>query len=122
MSEPTEEKKKFSPGKLIRTAGTIVALGLLGWLLVQQDWREIGRNVAQIGLTRFLLAVGLLFLSRAAISFRWYALLRGAGQQVTYFSSLRLTFAGLFGNNFIKDVVHYETVVLWHFIQHAAYI
>ena len=105
MSNASPEKKKMSPVQLLRIAGSIIAVGLLIWLLVQQDWREIGQNVAAIGLERFLLAVGLLLLSRLAISFRWYALLRGADQDVTYFSSLRLTFAGLFGNNFLPSTI-----------------
>ncbi|MBN2044940.1 MAG: flippase-like domain-containing protein [Anaerolineales bacterium] len=105
MNDPSEGTKKLSPGRLIRVTGSLVAVGLLAWLLTRQDWREIGQNVAEIGLPRFLLAVGLLMLSRLAISFRWYALLRGAGQQVTYFSSLRLTFAGLFGNNFLPSTI-----------------
>ncbi|MFN2143851.1 MAG: YbhN family protein [Anaerolineales bacterium] len=105
MSDEPSEKKKISPVQLLRIAGSIIAVGLLVWLLVQQDWREIGQNVAAIGWGRFLLAVGLLLGSRVAISFRWYALLRGADQDVTYFSSLRLTFAGLFGNNFLPSTI-----------------
>lgn len=105
MNNSNLEEKKFSPMQLIRIAGSVIAVGLLVWLLAQQDWREIGQNVAAIGLPRFLLAVGLLLLSRVAISFRWYALLRGADQEVTYMSSLRLTFAGLFGNNFLPSTI-----------------
>lgn len=95
----------MSTARLIRTIGTFIAVGLLVWLLWQQDWQEIWGNIAQIGLPRFLLAVGMLLASRVAISFRWYALLRAAGEKVTYISSLRLTFAGLFGNNFLPSTI-----------------
>ena len=105
MSKALGVKKKFNAGRLIRVAGTVIAVGLMVWLLARQDWGEITANVAQIGLGRFMLAVGMLLASRLAISFRWYALLRGAGEKVTYFSSLRLTFAGLFGNNFLPSTI-----------------
>jgi uncharacterized membrane protein YbhN (UPF0104 family) len=100
---PTANKRPI--GQIIRIAGSVLAIGLLGWLLIQQDWREIGQNVTQIGLLRFLVAVGLLIGSRIAISFRWYALLRSARQPIDYLGSLRLTFAGLFGNNFLPSTI-----------------
>lgn len=95
----------MSTARLVRTIGTFIAVGLLVWLLWQQDWAEIWGNVTKIGFPRFLLAIGLLLASRVAISFRWYALLRSADENVTYFSSLRLTFAGLFGNNFLPSTI-----------------
>ena len=106
VSQPLQPpQKSMSAGRLVRIIGTIIAVALMVWLLSQQDWQEIWQNVAQIGTARFLLAVGMLLASRVAISFRWYALLRGAGEKVTYFSSLRLTFAGLFGNNFLPSTI-----------------
>ncbi len=105
MTELQSPRKKMNTGRMIRLAGTVIAVGLMVWLLSRQDWQEIRQNVVQIGMARFLLAVGMLLASRMAISFRWYALLRGAGEKVTYFSSLRLTFAGLFGNNFLPSTI-----------------
>ena len=97
--------RRTSLGKVIRVVGTVIALALLVWLLAQQDWSEIWGNIQQIGLSRFLLAAMLLMLSRMAISLRWYALLRGAGEQSTYRASLRITFAGLFANNFLPSTI-----------------
>jgi len=105
MSTNPIPSKRYSLGAVIRVIGTIVALGLLVWLLAQQDWGEIWENIEQIGLARFLLAVVLLMASRFAISLRWYALLHGAGEQVSYWTSLKITFAGLFANNFLPSTV-----------------
>jgi uncharacterized membrane protein YbhN (UPF0104 family) len=106
VSQPLlPSQRKMSTGRLIRLVGTVIAVALMVWLLWQQNWQEIWQNVAQIGTARFLLAICMLLASRVAISFRWYALLRGAGEDVTYFSSLRLTFAGLFGNNFLPSTI-----------------
>jgi len=97
--------KRYSFGAMLRVAGTIIAVALMVWLLSRQDWSEIWGNIGQIGLSRFLLAVGLLMGSRFAISLRWYALLRGAGEPASYRASLKITFAGLFANNFLPSTV-----------------
>ena len=97
--------KRYSIGAILRIVGTVIAVALLIWLLSQQDWSEIWGNIEQIGLFRFVLAVGLLMGSRFAISLRWYALLRGAGEPASYQASLKITFAGLFANNFLPSTV-----------------
>ena len=97
--------KRYSFRAILRIAGTVIAVALMVWLLSQQDWGEIWGNIEQIGLTRFLLAVGLLMGLRFAISLRWYALLRGAGEPASYKASLKITFAGLFANNFLPSTV-----------------
>lgn len=105
MSTQISPAKRHSLGAVIRVVGTIVAVALLVWLLTQQDWQEIWGNVKQVGISRFLLAVLLLMGSRFAISLRWYALLRGAGEPVSYWASLKITFAGLFSNNFLPSTI-----------------
>jgi len=105
MNVDRSQAKRMTLGKVIRVAGTIVALALLVWLLAQQDWGEIWQNIEQIGLSRFALAAALLLASRFAISLRWYALLRGAGEKPSYWASLKITFAGLFSNNFLPSTV-----------------
>ncbi len=105
-------RRKFSPGTVIRWLGTVVALGLMVWLLSRQGWAEIWGDIQQIGLPRFLLAIILLFGSRFMISLRWYALLQGAGEEVSYLSSLKITYAGLFSNNFLPSTIGGDVVRL----------
>ncbi|MGD2027990.1 MAG: lysylphosphatidylglycerol synthase transmembrane domain-containing protein [Anaerolineales bacterium] len=113
MNSPARApERKISAGKAIRWAGTIIALGLMVWLLSRQGWGEIWEDIQQIGLPRFLLAIGLLFGSRFMISLRWYALLRGAGEKVSYLSSLKITYAGLFSNNFLPSTIGGDVVRL----------
>jgi uncharacterized membrane protein YbhN (UPF0104 family) len=105
MSTNQSSANRYSFGAIVRVAGTVVAVALMVWLLAQQDWAEILGNIEQIGMTRFLLAVALLMASRIAISLRWYSLLRGAGENISYWASLKITFAGLFANNFLPSTV-----------------
>ncbi len=105
MSLDRSTTKRMTLGKIIRVIGTVVAVVLLIWLLSQQDWNEIWGNIEQIGLIRFVLAIGLLMGSRFAISLRWFALLRGTGEPASYQAALKITFAGLFANNFLPSTV-----------------
>jgi glycosyltransferase 2 family protein len=103
------QKKRVS---LLRVSGTLLALGLLSYLLWRQGWGEIAAAVQQISLWRFALAFGLTLLSRLCVSGRWHVLLRSAGMLVTAGQTIRLTFAGLFASNFLPTTVGGDVVRL----------
>jgi uncharacterized membrane protein YbhN (UPF0104 family) len=109
MSVETKTKSRFS---WLRWLGTLLAGVLILYLLSQQGWEEIGAAVFQIGWQRFLLALGVMFLSRLMVSARWHALMRSAGVEIPFAESLRLTFAGLFANNFLPSTVGGDVVRL----------
>ena len=71
----------------VRVAGTIATLGLLIYLLSQQGWQEI-------------------------LAGRWHVLLKSAGLPITFFKSLRITFAGLFATNFLPTTIGGDVVRL----------
>lgn len=98
--------------KIVRWVGTVSAVALMIWLMAQQDWRSIWLDVQKVGLARFVLALVFTMLSRFFISLRWYLLLRGAGESISYVDSLKITFAGLFANNFMPSTVGGDVVRL----------
>ncbi len=86
-------------------------MGLLIYLLSQQ-WSEIVAAAKQIAWWRFVLALGLVMISRFAVAGRWHVLMHSAGTGITPRQSIRLTFAMLFASNFLPttiggDVVRY---------------
>jgi uncharacterized membrane protein YbhN (UPF0104 family) len=99
-------------GFLVRLFGTLLALALLVYLLSQQGWGEILAAFRQIPAWRLVLALGLMFISRLAVSGRWYVLLRSAGVPVTAGQALRVTFAGLFASNFLPTTVGGDVIRL----------
>jgi uncharacterized membrane protein YbhN (UPF0104 family) len=99
-------------GFLVRLFGTLLALALLVYLLSQQGWGEILAAFRQIPAWRLFLALGLMFISRLAVSGRWYVLLRSAGVPVTAGQALRVTFAGLFASNFLPTTVGGDVIRL----------
>jgi glycosyltransferase 2 family protein len=96
----------------LRIAGTLLASGLLIYLLWRQGWNEIEAAVQQINLGLFGAAVGLTLLSRLCVAGRWHVLLRSAGVRAAAAQTVRLTFAGLFASNFLPTTVGGDVVRL----------
>ena len=109
--EPSETKTSRK-ALLLRTAGTLLALALLIYLLSQQGWDEILAALRQIPVTHLLMAFGLMFLSRLAVVGRWHILLTSSGLHISYWQSLRITFAGLFASNFLPTTIGGDVVRL----------
>ena len=113
----TEKKNKISLYTFIRWVGTISAFGLMIYLLYQQGWEQIWDAVRQIGGTRFAIAIGLMAVSRLMMVGRWYILMRSSENKFTYKDGLRITFAGLFANNFLPSTIGGDVVRLAGAIQ-----
>lgn len=110
MSSSEEERRpRFS---ILRILGTLVAVGLLGYLLAHQGWAEISAALKNISLWQFLLAFALTVGSRMAVSGRWYVLLRAAREPVSAWQAVRITFAGLFASNFLPTTIGGDVVRL----------
>ena len=106
---PTPSKKR---PPLLRWAGTLLAIGLLIYLLSREGWSEIGTAIRQIEWWRFALALLLVMISRLAVAARWHVLMRGAGTGITLRQSVGITFAGLFASNFLPTTIGGDVVRL----------
>jgi len=94
-----------SRSTLLRIFATVLALALMIFLLSQQGWQEITEAIGRIQLWRFLAALLLMFLSRFFVLARWHVLLRSGNINSDIAQSARITFAGLFANNFLPSTV-----------------
>lgn len=96
----------------LRWAGTLLALGLLIYLLSRQGWGEIMQAFRQVPVWRVGFALGLTLVSRFAVAGRWHVLLRSAGTNIPPRQTLRITFAGLFASNFLPTTIGGDVVRL----------
>jgi uncharacterized protein (TIRG00374 family) len=112
-----EKRKKISIYQVIRWAGTILAFGLVAYLLYQQGWEQIWDAVRQIGVERIAIAIGLMTVSRLMMAGRWYVLMRSSEGKFTLADGLKLTFVGLFANNFLPSTIGGDVVRLAGTIQ-----
>ena len=97
---------------LLRAAVSAAGLLLLLVLLASEDWSQVRRLVAGIGMGRLILALAATLASRLAVAGRWHALLRGAQASVPRRATIEITFAGLFATNFLPTTVGGDLVRL----------
>ena len=101
---------KIDRKQLGRILGSVLSLLLLVYLLSQQGWGEILAAIRRIPTANMIVVLVLLFISRTAISARWYTLLRVADPNVPFREAVRLTLAGLFAANFLPTTVGGDVV------------
>ncbi len=89
----------------LRIAGTLLAVALLAYLIVEQGWQALVDSLARISWPYFAAALLLVLLSRLATVGRWHVLLRSAEVHISLWQSLRLVFAGLFAANFLPTTI-----------------
>jgi uncharacterized membrane protein YbhN (UPF0104 family) len=90
----------------------MISLALVLYLLSRQGWSAIWQSVQSIPLPYFLIAILLMLISRLTVVGRWYALLRGADQALTFQTTARLVFAGLFATNFLPTTIGGDVIRL----------
>jgi uncharacterized membrane protein YbhN (UPF0104 family) len=106
---------KTNRRQALRWAGTIISLLLLIWVFYNSraDIAVALKNAAQPEtLVKVLIAAVLIILSRLCTVARWHTLLRFGGIPIPFKDTLRLTFAGLFGSNFLPTSVGGDVVRL----------
>ncbi|MCS6992225.1 MAG: flippase-like domain-containing protein [Anaerolineales bacterium] len=111
-------RKAFSSSRptLLRAAGSLLSALLLGFLLAV-NWGEVQTALRQIALHHFLIAFGLVFVSRLFTVLRWYILLRSGGVPISLAETVSLTFTGLFASNFLPTTIGGDVVRLAGAIQ-----
>jgi uncharacterized membrane protein YbhN (UPF0104 family) len=110
----TEVKKWLSTNRqmVLRGAGTLLAIVLLGALLYQSGWEDVSAALKRISLANLALAAGCILLSRLFIIARWYVLLRSGGVAIPFKDTASLVFTGLFANNFLPTTIGGDVVRL----------
>mgnify|MGYP002345962195 CR=1 FL=1 len=102
--------KKGSP--FYRWLGTLLAIGLLIYLLIKQGWTEFLQALRNIPPIYFVAAVVAILMSRLMVCGRWYTLLRSSGVKISFADAARLVFAGLFASNFLPTTVGGDVIRL----------
>ena len=102
---------------LLKIAGTLLAIGLLVFLLSQYGTEEIAQKLSLISPGTFALAAVCIVFSRLFITARWHVLLRSGGINIPFKHTLSLVFMGLFSNNFLPTTIGGDVVRLAGAIQ-----
>jgi glycosyltransferase 2 family protein len=97
---------------LLRLAGTLLAVILIVVLVREGGWDEVLAALKQMSLTRILVGLLLVLVSRFFVAARWYILLRSGNVKISFSRSVALTFTGLFANNFLPTTIGGDVVRL----------
>lgn len=98
--------------RIVEVIGTLLAVGLLAYLIEKDGWDEIVAAMRQINLMDLLWVALLFIISRIAIGLRWHVLLKSSGIDIRFKDSLGLTFTGLFASNFLPTTIGGDVVRL----------
>jgi len=98
--------------RILQLTGTLLAIGLLIFLLKDEGWGEILTAMQKIKIADLLWVTALFFVSRIAIVWRWHILMRSGGISIRFKDSLGLTFTGLFASNFLPTTIGGDVVRL----------
>ncbi len=89
----------------VKAIGTLLAIGLLGWLLARQDWGALFKALQRLSPQVLAAALGLYWLGLLVNGWRWHTLLHGVGIPVPFGKTVRLTLAGAFASNFLPSTI-----------------
>ena len=117
MSASQLNSPKMNTTSKIRWLGTLLSLALLIYL-VGHNWGELVLAVREMSVAILLLSLGIMFVSRLAVGFRWHMLLRVTDFDVTWGKTQRITFAGLFASNFLPTTIGGDVVRLAGAVQY----
>lgn len=107
LSWPSKNRQR-----VVEVIGTLLAIGLLAYLLERGGWAEIVAAMGQIHLDDLLWVAVLFIISRIAVALRWHVLLKSGGIDIRFKDSLSLTFTGLFATNFLPTTIGGDLVRL----------
>ena len=97
---------------ILQIFGTALAFALLIYLLEEEGWQEVLDAFRAIRPADLWLVAGLFFVTRIAVTARWYSLVRSAGVNMRFRDALSLTFTGLFASNFLPTTIGGDVVRL----------
>lgn len=103
--EPSSNANNKKWSVLIRWLGTLLSIGIMGWLLYKTGWQQVWEQARQLAWWRLVACVVLVFISRLATWGRWHTLMQVQDVKVRWQDSLRLTFAGLFASNVLPTTI-----------------
>ena len=111
LKEPGN-KNKESVMAVVRWGGTVIAIGVMVYILSKVGWKEAIESFKGIPWWFFLIALLLGFISRFSTWVRWHTLLAASEEKIEANTSLKLTFAGLFASNVLPSTIGGDVVRL----------
>ena len=102
---PAGQRRRAQLLRAARWGVAVLAMGLFGWLLAQQDWQEITQAVRGIPPWVLIAMWVLYFSAHLCNGWRWHLLLRARDVPISFARSVQLVLAGAFAAHFLPTTI-----------------
>ena len=97
----------------------VLAVGVLYLVKSKQDWGAFKASVQNLSPVTAFAGLGLFVLSQVLVALRWYSLLRIQKIDIGAWPAIKLTFVGLYYNNFLPSSVGGDAFRAWYVTHHT---
>ncbi|MEZ5582685.1 MAG: lysylphosphatidylglycerol synthase transmembrane domain-containing protein [Candidatus Competibacteraceae bacterium] len=102
---------------VVLLAKALVSVSLIGWILHQVDWPELGRQMNRLTLGSLVLALSsatcLLMLQGPVLAWRWSRIAARLHNPLRFSRATGITFVGLFFNQTLPTSIGGDAVRVW---------
>ncbi len=96
--------------RIFQLGGSLVSIGLFGWLLSQQDWEQVFSILKEMPIWAIPLSFCLIFSGLVVNAWRWWGLVRSQQIEISFSNTLKIVVAGAYASNFLPSTVGGDVV------------
>lgn len=112
----SKQKKKGTLGLAIRF---LVAAAACGLLVKSLDFKQLADTFQKLNLWILAAAVGIFMAGQVAVALRWWILMRANQIFIGLWQAVKLTYLGIFFNNFLPGAISGDFLRAWYVAKHT---
>lgn len=113
-----EEKQKLK-SRLLLLIRIVIAAAACYIIFKDVDFSQVGLTMKRMHPLTLPAATLIYVFSQGLLGFRWWLFLRAQGVAITLWMTIKLTFLGLFFNNFMPSSVGGDLIRAWYVSRHS---
>lgn len=91
--------------QILQIIGSVISMFLFFWLLREQDWQTIWKNLRELPVWLWVVCFALVVVGMICNALRWYVLLRAQEVEIPFGEVVCTVFAGAFASNFLPSTI-----------------
>ncbi len=116
MTQDDKNKKNSHISIILRGGVALIACCLIALKL---DFKEVAKVFSNISVWVLGVVVAAFLVSQVILAFRWWLFMRSSNIQIPLWSATKLTFLGLYFNNFLPGSIGGDLVRAWYVAKHT---
>jgi len=116
VAQDDKNKKNSHISIILRGGVALIACCLIALKL---DFREVAKVFSNISVWVLGVVVAAFLVSQTILAFRWWLFMRSSNIQIPLWSAIKLTFLGLYFNNFLPGSIGGDLVRAWYVAKHT---